>query len=240
MEVTKREMIFSIIIIALMLIIGFVISSVIDDSIIDQNEQYIKAIDITDKDVFKYGMETNIGNAFIYGEIKAVDSVSYPLLKNKKYIQIEKIEERYTKHTREVSHKDNKGRTYYTTETYWTWDKIGHEERICKEITILGVKFKKDIINLNSEYIDTIKTELHLREKYYGVPATVKGTVFATLKDNNLKNPRFYRDEKIKETRETLEKNSFIIKGLFWMFWIVCIVAAVYGFVYLDNKWLGG
>lgn len=240
MEVTKREMIFSIIIIALMLMIGFVISSVIDDSIIDQNEQYIKAIDITDKDAFEYGMQTNVGNAFIYGEIKAVDSVSYPLLKNKKYIQIEKIEERYTKHTREVSHKDNKGRTYYTTETYWTWDKIGHEEKICKEITILGVKFKRDIVNLNSEYIDTIKTELHLREKYYGVPATVKGTVFATLKDSNLKNPRFYRDEKIKETRETLEKNSFIIKGLFWMFWIVCIVAAVYGFVYLDNKWLEG
>lgn len=239
-EITKREAVFSIIIVALMLIIGFMISATIDDYNVDQVEKYIKAIDITDKDTFEYGMQTNVGNAFLYGEIKAVDSVSYPLLKDKKYIQIEKDIEKYTKHTRQVSHKDSKGRTYYTTETYWTWDRIGYEKKSCKEITILGVKFKRDIVDLNSEYIDTIKTGYHLREKYYGVPAIVKGTIFATLKDNNLKEPYFYRDDTIKEARENLEQNSFIVKGLFWMFWIGCIAGAVYGFVYLDNKWLEG
>lgn len=239
-EVTKREKIFSIIIVALMLIIGFIISSVIDDSIIDQNEQYIKAIDITDKDTFEYGMQTNVGNAFIYGEIKAVDSVSYPLLKDKEYIQIEKDIEKYTKHTRQVSHKDSKGRTYYTTETYWTWDRIGYEEKSCKEITILGVKFKSDVLNFNEKYIDTFKTGFHLREKYYGVPNTVKGTIFATLKDNTIKDTSFYENEKLEDVRESLEQENSIGKILFWMFWIVCIAGTVYGFVYLDNKWLEG
>lgn len=237
MEITKREAIFSIIIVSLMLVLGILISAKIDDYNVDEKEKYIKAIDITNKEMFEHGIKTNIGNVFIYGEIKAVDSVSYPLL-NEKYIYIQKTTEEYTKHTRQVSHKDSKGRTYYTTETYWTWDEIDYEEKECKNITILGMKFKRDIVNIGVEYIDTIDTGHNLREVYYGIPDVVEGTIFANLQENTIKYTNFYENRDIQSVRESLESEDIFIKIIFWIFWIILTIGAVYGFVFLDNKWL--
>lgn len=48
-------------------------------------------------------MRTNAGNAFVYGDLKAVDTVTYPEIGGE-YIYIEKVKERYTMHTRQVAH----------------------------------------------------------------------------------------------------------------------------------------
>lgn len=40
------------------------------------NEKYNKAVKIEDSGLFEYGMRTNIGDAFIYGDLIAVDTVS--------------------------------------------------------------------------------------------------------------------------------------------------------------------
>lgn len=77
-EITKREILASISIIAMMLLIGFVISGRISNYILDRNEKYNKAIKIESSDLFEYGMRTNVGYAFVYGDLKAVDTVSYP------------------------------------------------------------------------------------------------------------------------------------------------------------------
>lgn len=77
MEITKREIIASIVIFAIMLMIGFAISGKIADSQNDKNAEYQKAIQITDKDMFEYGMQTSVGNAFVYGDLEAVDSVTF-------------------------------------------------------------------------------------------------------------------------------------------------------------------
>lgn len=77
-EITKREILASISIIAVMLLIGFVISGRISNYILDRNEKYNKAIKIENSDLFEYGMRTNVGYAFAYGDLKAVDAVSYP------------------------------------------------------------------------------------------------------------------------------------------------------------------
>ena len=115
-EITKREIIASVSIIAVMLLIGVLISSKISDWQISQNDKYNKAVKIQSADLFQYGMETNVGNAFVYGELKAVDTVTYPEIGGK-YIYVKKVKEKYTRHTRRVAHKSGK-RTYYTTETY--------------------------------------------------------------------------------------------------------------------------
>ena len=88
-EITKREILASISIIAVMLLIGFVISGKISNYILDQNEKYNKAIKIESSDLFEYGMRTNVGYAFVYGDLKAVDTVSYPEI-NGEYMYIEK------------------------------------------------------------------------------------------------------------------------------------------------------
>ena len=64
-EITRREIIASISIIAIMLLIGVLISSKISDWQINQNDKYNKAVKIQSADLFQYGMETNVGNAFV-------------------------------------------------------------------------------------------------------------------------------------------------------------------------------
>lgn len=88
-EITKREILASISIIAAMLLIGFVISGKISNYILDRNEKYNKAVKIENSDLFEYGMRTNIGYAFVYGDLKAVDTVSYPEIDGE-YMYIEK------------------------------------------------------------------------------------------------------------------------------------------------------
>lgn len=57
-EITKREILASISIIAMMLLIGFVISGRISNYILDRNEKYNKAIKIESSELFEYGITT--------------------------------------------------------------------------------------------------------------------------------------------------------------------------------------
>lgn len=121
-KITKREVIASISIIAIMLLIGVLISGKISDWMMDKNAEYNKAVKIESFDLFEYSMRTDVGNAFVYGDLLAVDTVTYPEIGGS-YMYVEKVKERYTKHTRQVAHTrtvNGKTQTYYTTETYWT------------------------------------------------------------------------------------------------------------------------
>lgn len=69
MEVTKREILVSIVIAALMIMFGFLISTKWSESQQESDIKYNKAIQIdNDTELFKYGMDTNVGNAFVYGD----------------------------------------------------------------------------------------------------------------------------------------------------------------------------
>ena len=46
----------------------------------------------------------------------------------------------------------------------------------------------------------------------------------------------FYQNRTINETVDYLESGVGII--VFWIIWIILIIACVFGFYYLDNKWL--
>lgn len=235
-EITKREIIASISIIAVMLLIGTLISSKISDWQISQNDKYNKAAKIQSTDLFQYGMETNVGNAFVYGELKAVDTVTYPEIGGK-YIYVKKVKEKYTRHTRRVAHKSGKT-TYYTTETYWTWDYAGEESKKVKMINFCGIDFKSNKIVLpDDKYIDTINESSHIRYKYYGVGTKYKGTIFTSLKDKTISDKSvFYNNRDINATLEHLESDMLLI--LFRIGWILLTGLAVFGFYYLDNDWL--
>lgn len=235
-EITRREIIASISIIAIMLLIGVLISSKISDWQISQNDKYNKAVKIESTDLFQYGMETNIGNAFVYGKLKAVDTVTYPEIGDK-YMYVKKVKEKYTMHTRRVAHKSGKS-TYYTTETYWTWDYVGEESKKAKKINFCGIDFKSNKIVLpDDEYIDTVKESSHVRYKYYGVGTKYTGTIFTILKNKTISDKSsFYNDKDINETVEHLESDMPLI--LFRIGWILLTGLAVFGFYYLDNDWL--
>ena len=239
-EITKREILASVSIIAVMILIGVLISGKISEHQMDENEVHNKAVKIESTDLFQYGMDTNIGNAFVYGDLEAVDTVNYPEIDGK-YMYVKKVKERYTEHTKQVAHTktvNGKSQTYYTTETYWSWDRVGSENVKCKEISFCEIIFDSNKFGIPStNYIDTIKESSHVRYKYYGTETKFTGTIFTKLKDKTISdNTYFYNNKNIEETVDCLESEGEEI--LFWIFWIILIIVCVFGFYYLDNKWL--
>lgn len=157
------------------------------------------------------------------------------------YMYVEKVKEQYTMHTRQVAHTrtvNGKSQTYYTTETYWTWDRVGSEDIKCKEISFCGVNFTSNKIDLHgTDYIDTINESSHVRYKYYGIGTEYKGTIFTDLRNKTISdNTSFYNNLTIDKTIERLESDFPII--IFWIFWVILICGMVFGFYYLDNRWL--
>ena len=239
-EITKREILASISIIAVMILIGILISGKISEYQMDKNEKYNKAVKIESQEMFRYGMDTNVGNAFVYGDLKAVDTVTYPEIGGE-YMYVEKVKERYTMHTRTITYTTCSGKIRQTrtrTETYWTWDRVGSEDIKCKEVSFCGVNFASNKIDLpGTNYIDTIKESSHVRYKYYGVGTEYKGTIFTDLRDKTIPdNTSFYNNSTIDETIERLESDLPII--IFWIFWVILIGGVIFGFYYLDNRWL--
>lgn len=239
-EITKREIIASITIIGFMLIVGMILSDWILDSIKDTNEVYNKAIHIENKDIFEYSMSTNVGNAFVYGDMIALNPVSYDDIEGE-YMYIKRIKERYTRHERQVAYscgKDNKS-TCYRTEVYWTWDEVDREYKSTDTVTFLDVEFDFDqFTKPSTDHIATVKKSSHVRYKYYVTPNKLTGSIFADLRDNNIGSKvNFYSNKTTLQAYETVIQGYGLVYG-FWIAWIVLTVGVVYGFYYLDNDWL--
>lgn len=239
-EITVREAVFSVAILFLMLMIGFFLSEKIASSLDEQNQEYYQAVKIDeDTEVFQYGMRTNIGNAFVSGVLEAVDPVTYPEIGGE-YAYVEKIKEEYTKHTETVYERDDEGIiTGSHTETYWTWDEVGQEEIHCGSIRFLEAEFEYGKIPFpDSYYLDTIKESSEIRYQYYVVDTSYQGAIYADLRDKTVNDAVFVKDCNAHEAEERLISKGKAALVEFWIFWILLTGATIYGFCYLDNKWL--
>lgn len=233
-RITKRELLASITIIAIMFLLGFVIAGKIEASQMDKNGEYYKAAKITDSEMFQYGMDTGIGNAFVYGDLEAVDTVTYPEIGGE-YLYVEKVEEHYNSHTRVVSN----GKTT-TVQVYYSWDYAGSEEVHSNKIRFCGIEMDYSKVDMpGADYIDAIRKSSHVRFKYYGCSPKYTGTIYTDLRDGTIKDgSQFYSDRDIDSTVEHLTSGIGI--WVFWLIWIVLTGGAVFGFFYLDNRWLEG
>lgn len=236
MEITKREVIASVTIIALWLCLGFFLAGKIDTWQQDQNAEYDRAAKIEQQELFEHGMKTNLGNAFVYGKLEAKTPVSYPELEGD-YSYIEKVKERYTMHTRVVTYTVNK-QVHTRTETYWTWDVVDRESQSAEVLTFMDNQFDSGKIELPGEdYIETIKESSHVRYKYYGVPAKMTGTLYTTLENNSIcDDSKFYVNKSVGETVDMLETDGGV--KVFWILWIIALIIIVIVFYYMDNWWL--
>lgn len=236
--VTKREIIASISILAILLIIGTVISDRISDIDMEQEKQYSQALKIKDKEIFEYAMKTSTGNAFVEGEMNAVNPVTYDDLEDH-YILAKKITERYTMHTRIKTYTVN-GKTRTKTETYWTWDEIDREVQVSGTVTFLGVEFNFSQFDFPaSEYIKTVKVSSKIRHKYYGIPKTFNATIYSRLAEGNIasENVPVYANQTTEEVLDELINNN-ANQIVFWLCWLILCMGLVYVFVYAENDWL--
>lgn len=234
---TRREIIFSIVIIALMITLGLVIHGAIDNSLMLEHQEYNTALQINeDAEMFKYGMSTNVGNSYVYGELKAVDTVTFEEIGGE-YSYVEKVKERYTKHTRTVTYTDSDGDTHTKIETYWTWDRVDSWSKHCDKITFLTVEFDYGAVPFPySDYITTIQESSKIRYKYYGAPTECMSTIYTDLRNNTINNSRFFTYTTIDEALEIMTSRGELV--IFWVFWVGLTGFAVYGFIYMDNYWL--
>lgn len=237
MEITKREIIASISIVSILLILGMFISGYISEDHIDYKERMNKAIKIEDSELFKYSLDTNVGDIMIYGELKALNPVSYPELENN-YLEVEKVKEVYTMHTRTITTSNGRGGTTTRVQVYWTWDVKGRESKVSDNVEFCGVKFPSTKFILpDRDYITTIKQSSDVRYKYYGSKLNYNGSILANISENNINDHvKFHTNKSIEEV---IDSESINIKGvIFWMIWIIFIGFIVYKFCILDNNWL--
>ena len=247
MEITKREIIISIAIATVMLIIGFFIYGKITDDQNDKNAEYQKAVHIEDSELFQYGMDTNVVNAFVYGDLQAVDTVTFDEIGGE-YIHVEKIEERYERHERKVTETDSKGKKRTRIKVYYEWETENRESKHSEKIMFCGVEFPYSKIPYSSDnYIKTINSGreyswksgeyVKVRFRYYGTPIKHTGTVYTKLSDGTISdNSEFFNDYTIEQALDSC--TSGIGNIMFWFFWMALTIGAVIGFCYLDNRWL--
>lgn len=239
-SITKREIIFSVVILAVMLVFGFLIHGAIDDSLMLKHQEYNTALRIDgDADMFSYAMQTNIGNSYVHGTITTVDPV--PCFEvGGEYSSVKKVKEKYTRHTRTVTETyvvNGKTKTRTRTEVYWTWDHVKTWSDSSSTIEFLEEQFPYGTISLPGEsYIDTIKESSHIRYKYYGAPTTCDATIYADLRDNTISDVRTYHNTSIEDAHKFMTSKGELI--IFWVLWIPLTGGAVFAFVYIDNHWL--
>jgi hypothetical protein len=101
--------------------------------------------------MFQHALNTDGGDALIYGKFTTVDPVKMPELKGE-YLYIEKIREQYNMHTRTVTHSNGNGGTYTTIEIYYTWDYDGSEEVKAKTLKFMGSEFPTDRFSVGGSY----------------------------------------------------------------------------------------
>ena len=72
------------------------------------------------------------------------------------------------------------------------------------------------------------------------IPVEINGSVFVTLKDDEIQNRyvTLYSEIEPEELRERLINDSNFSIFIFWFFWIILTGGLVFGFYVLDNKWL--
>jgi predicted transcriptional regulator len=267
-KITKREILFSIIILFVMIGIGFIVSAKISNYIAENNELYYQATKINNNaEEFQYAMETNLGNCLIYGEFKATEDIKIPELTGS-YFAIKKNTEKYTRHIRAVTHRRGKT-SYTTTETYYTWDNYDTEYKTSSSFEFLEKQFYTSDINLpyyqsislnestvSNKYQSWISCGYlynngdkwasvgDFRYSYSIIPTKFNGTILAKLQNNAMFN--------VNDLTKKIDVENFTIDGLiqykqdtedtpiiiFWIVWGIVIGISIFIFYYFDNKWL--
>lgn len=263
MTITKREILFSVIIILIFIFLGIFIADGIEQGHLAETEKYYKALKVEDAKMFDYNKKTNGGDTLAYGSANFVDTVSFPEIIGD-YGVLVKHEEKYTKHISYETYTDDEGDVHTKEVVTYSWDSHGSEVLSGTKVNFLGHEFDSSIFNLGSgsrldlsEYIqEDYKEKVHfnylyedssfwesvgdLRWYYSYVPVTFEGTLFLTFDNTEItnKNTSFYYGQTINQVIEAKEDGVMASKILFWILWTLFMGFAVWIFYYIDNHWL--
>lgn len=135
-----------------------------------------KAVHLDSKDMFCYGMDTDVGNAFVYGELRAVDPVFVPEL-NGEYSCVSYVEEQKVKKTREGTesvYRNGKMETVKREEAYYEWKEVFSRNANCKQVTFMDIEFPYEKIPLQPEHVAKTSTIGDRRYTWKVAPAVMQ------------------------------------------------------------------
>ena len=244
MEITKREILFSFIIMAIMVFLGMVISRPILSHSLSNALKTISSVQSKDSVTFNYIKRTDVGDFLAEGIINTINPVSIDDIEGK-YQKIKKEKQEYRRHTETYTTTDSKGDVQTHTRTYWSWDTIHTDVWKSDSLLFYGNVFTyKDIrYNPAMTYLKTIKPkrgffETEIRYKYYTAPMTEHGTLSGNISDKSFINLRFIKNQNIdsiiKESEETINVGPII----FWIFWLFLTGILIIVFCNAENRWL--
>lgn len=261
-EITKREVLLSIAIVCIMIAVGFLISGNISSSIDEKNEVYNKALKIEDMDMYEHAKSIGVGNAFTSFTLDAVTPQSIPELIGE-YLYIERIYEIETLKTRVVTEtytgSDGKTHTRTRTEQYWEWDVYSRDVYESPTVIFNGIEYDTNKFSnypshwldisestINSEYLSGhnwsstyLYKSSHKRYHYYVVPTHFEGSTYLNLSNGDIEGtPKLHKDTEVQNLYQSYLSSATGWIVAFWILWIILSGGLVFGFYYLDNKWL--
>lgn len=243
MEITKREILVSTTILAIMVGIGVWISNPIVGALTENALEVVSAVRVDDAEKFGYIKRTNVGTFLAEGELIANDTIclaDFPGI----YSRVVKVKEEYCMHVQIYTVTDSKGRATTRTRIYYSWDEKGREEFESKSFTFLGWRFSAKEIGYGVSTVDS-KTVYdkklwggNVRYVYYTTPITVKGMMTGSVENKTWKNLKFKRDYTIKQTVEKAERNTEVVPVVFWIVWLILTAGLICVFYAFENRWL--
>ncbi len=238
-EVTPREVVFSVLIVGVLYAIGFLVAGAIEKHVAERCLKYRQAVQMKDTGVeLAYACKTDVGDAFVEGDFRTVDPVSWDGLAGV-HLCIRRDKERYTMHTRTVHYTDSKGRTRTRTEHYWTWDVVASDSRRATRISFCGNVYAVGTFDYDgigsSRHVQG--TGFHTRNVFYYKPKDFRGTVFAELRHGKiLGHPYVYAGMNLAKTYEFFTTSH--ATTIFWTLWLAFTAACVCAFYAHENGWL--
>ena len=240
-EVTKREILFSITIVCIMVGLGILISNHIMSDWCEKEMSVFSSVKIeNDYDKFDYIMRTNAGDFLADGVLEAANPVSIPDIKGR-YLKIRKVKETYNMHTRTYTTSDGEGHTQTHTEIYWSWDYEGEDNFVADSIRFLGKTFVFDSVDMKRWpdcFDTTINETSHLRYIYSAYPERTNGIMSGKTQNKSFYNLSFISDTDIQKYLEKTEKKGKIINISFWIIWMLLTGGIIFHFYAGDNEWL--
>lgn len=240
MEITKREILFSVIILSVMMGIGIWLSNVISFSLDKKDEKIISAVQIySDVNKFDYIGRTDVGNFLAEGTIYAQHPVSIPDIPGE-YLEITKEKQKYTMHMQVYTTSDGKGHVHTHTRVYWSWDHVRTDQYITDSLRFLNKVFsmKEVFFKYGLTEHSIIKESSHIRYIYRVHPVSRSGVMGGIVKDKKYKDLAFNPDWKIDSLIKHKENMHKTLNALFWVGWFLLTGFTIYGFYYAENNWL--
>jgi hypothetical protein len=243
MEITKREILASVTILAIMVGIGVWLSAPILSKATERYLAVASSVVANTDDEFDYISRTNAGRFLANGTLSAIDTVRLEELPGV-YSSVKKVKEEYRLHTEVYTTTDGKGHTTTHTRTYHSWDEVKHWNYKAERAMFRGKEFKIDEVYRVRTQKDTIikvKTKMFendTRYVYYTAPVSFDGVMLGNAMNRKYEEPKFINgltaEEYIKNVERKLNGNTV----LFWILWSLLTAGMIAGFYALENKWL--